>query len=158
MPQCWKRSPCDACVQCAWVSGVHVCAASAVLHVRSARVDVQRMYARVRARTAHAARVCTYSNACGCAQRVGMGERRANRQQCWGEEGGAPPWRETEEGSPPFAPSGLQLVVALLATSCGDRVGGHKRGTCRPSTFRPGCRVFWGSLVTGSPTYWGGEK
>lgn len=100
VPQCWKRSLCDACVQCTWACGVHACAASAVLHVRSAGVDVQRMYARVRTCTARAARVCTYSSACGCAQRVGMGARRANRQQCWGEEGGAPPMEGDRGGQP----------------------------------------------------------
>lgn len=58
--------------------------------------------------------------------------------------------KAVQTGSSAGVRRGLQLVVSPFARSHWGQVGGHKCGTHRPSTFRPGRKVFWVLFVSGN--------
>lgn len=58
--------------------------------------------------------------------------------------------KAVQTGSSAGVRRGLQLVVSPLTRSHWGQVGGHKCGTHRPSTFRPGRKVLWVFFVTGN--------
>lgn len=58
--------------------------------------------------------------------------------------------KAVQTGSSARVRRGLQLVVSPFARSHWGQVGGHKCGTHRPSTFRPGRKVFWVLFVSGN--------